>query len=120
MHFSMEGATVTTEDPPSLQIPLPRIRQILQIKQIPLALLSLWLLLLLAPLFVSILAFAGHISESAATASFYQNMPIKRSISTPVSLSTPPLMPAPIKPFPQTLAAQIATLEAHDRFFYQG
>jgi len=111
---------VTREDPTSLQLPLPGSQRILQIKQIPIVLLSLWLLLLLIPLSVSIVAFAGHISESAVIASLHQKPSIKQSISSPTPRSTPAPMPAPIEPFPQTLAAQIATLKAHDRLFYQG
>jgi peptidoglycan-N-acetylglucosamine deacetylase len=33
---------------------------------------------------------------------------------------TPTPQPQPVNPFPNTLAAEIATLQAHDRFFYNG
>lgn len=113
---------MTIEDPTSLPLPPPSVEKTLNVRRMPIALLSLSLLLLLVPATISILVFTGQKSRSTAATSMHLSMQISqpRPTTTHALTPTPQPMPTPIQPFPQTLAAQIATLKAHDRYFYQG
>lgn len=111
---------MTIEDPTSLQLPPLQVRKLLSKQHMPIVLVALSLLLLFVPVTVSILVLTGQKSRSAAATSAHQSAPVPRPTATRAPIPTPQPTPAPVQPFPQTLAAQLATLKAHDRFFYQG
>lgn len=117
---------MTTEDQTLPQLPALRSKNIFTTRRASILFFSLSLCFVILLVIFSILVFAVPKSKAMTAvhhSAHQKSAPLSPTVpatSPPAPSPTPPPLPAPIEPFPTILGAQIATLEAHDRFFYRG
>ena len=101
---------------------LPKFGKISEQRKTPVAIVSLTFLAFLVLVTLSISTWTHSSTHSVAAGLASLSLPPPSSLE-PTLPSTPPSPPLqqiqPVEPFPTSLNAQIATLEAHNRYFFQ-